>query len=295
MINWTMMIDPRDADSPAYRSEGRIRQVKTPERQSIARRTRGIGATRLAVAAVVLGLIALLALVGCSDSTDSGAAPSGAPTTGDNTAPSASASAPTASEPSASTSPSDPASSPSGSAPTDPGTSTAPSDPATTEPPTTDPTSEPTTEPTSKPTNLETVAPVKEITRPVVPLEAPAPFGNGVTVKVTKTTYGKVTDEGPGVLTGRPTVTFVLTMTNKSAAKISLDTVQVSATHGEDATPATPANASTLRPFSGALAPGKSATAQYAFAIPVSEQHQVKLTVWYAEGEPTVVMAGSAR
>jgi hypothetical protein len=128
-----------------------------------------------------------------------------------------------------------------------------------------------------------------------VPLRSAAPFGNGVSVQIVRTEHGTVTDTGPGVLTGRPEVTFTLRMTNSSRRTINLDTVQVTATYGASASPAVPGNQSTSTPFHGSLRNGGKADAQYSFAIPTAEQNDVRVLVWYRQGEPTVAMTGATR
>lgn len=137
--------------------------------------------------------------------------------------------------------------------------------------------------------------PALQTTLPAVPLRNPASFGTGLSVRVAAISHGRVTDTGPGSLTGRPTVQFTLRLTNKSSKAISISGVQVSTTYGSNATPGTPTTPSSGGPFTGTLKPGASQTGVYAFAIPVSDQHDVALTVWYAQGVPTVLLRGSAR
>jgi hypothetical protein len=141
---------------------------------------------------------------------------------------------------------------------------------------------------------LSTVPTLPGTTEPPTPLKSTATFGGGVSVHVTNIDYGTVTGSGPGVISGQPAVTFTLQITNDSPATIKIDTVQVNVTYGPDSTPAVPSNAQSTQPFSGSLAAGKSATGTYAFSIPVPEQNDVSMTVWYNQGQPTVVLTGSA-
>jgi hypothetical protein len=145
------------------------------------------------------------------------------------------------------------------------------------------------------PTPLSTVASVPLVTAPPTALHATATFGDGVTVHLTNITYDVVSGTGPGVIVGQPAVTFALQITNSSSTAISLDNVQVDVTYGTDATPGVPANQGDTKPFSGSLATSKSASGTYEFSIPTDQQKNVSLTVWYAQGKPTVLLTGSAR
>lgn len=153
----------------------------------------------------------------------------------------------------------------------------------------------PTPAPSGRAGSVSPVVPVPLVTLPATPLTATGRFGTGVAVRVLHIAYGTVTGSGPGVLSGRPTVTFTLAITNGSPAPISIDTVQVNASYGSTATPAVAACCGDAQPFGGSLAAGRTATAAYAFAIPVPQQRDVELSVWYGQGVPTVVLTGSAR
>ena len=132
-------------------------------------------------------------------------------------------------------------------------------------------------------------------TLPATPLRSPANFGQGVAAQIVSLKYGVVTDKGPGALAGRPTVTFKISLHNGSRNSIDNNTVQVIAKYGKNQTPAVPTNVQTTTPFSGKIAPGRSATGSYAFLIPVSGQREVRVEVWYHAGRPTVVFTGPAR
>lgn len=142
---------------------------------------------------------------------------------------------------------------------------------------------------------LSTVPAALQTTLPAVPLRNPASFGTGLSVRVAAISYGKVTDTGPGSLVGRATVQFTLRLTNKSSKATPINAVQVSTSYGSNATPGIPTSPSSGGPFSGTLKSGASQTGVYAFAIPVSDQDDVALTVWYTQGVPTVLLRGSAR
>ncbi|MBE7189881.1 hypothetical protein [Jatrophihabitans endophyticus] len=140
---------------------------------------------------------------------------------------------------------------------------------------------------------LSTVPTSAVVTRPAVPLRSSAPFGNGVYARIVSVSHGTVKGQGPGVIAGQAEVVFSLRMTNKSSRAIRLDTVQVTATYGSAATPAT-ASDEQSHPFSGRLPAGASAAGKYAFAVPRSDQGQVAVAVSYAQGVPVVVLHGSA-
>ncbi len=130
-------------------------------------------------------------------------------------------------------------------------------------------------------------------TKAPVSFSEPGDFGGGVTVKVVKTADQTSTDTGPGSIQGQAVVAFTLEFTNRSSQPLPVNTVNVTATYGKAQTPASPANASTDTPLSGTIKPGASATGVYAFAIPKSARADVSLQLWYAQGKPVVVFAGT--
>ena len=130
-------------------------------------------------------------------------------------------------------------------------------------------------------------------TRPAVPFASTGDFGGGVTVKVTKMADQTSSDSGPGTIKGQPAVAFTLAFTNKSGRTISVNTVNVTATYGSAHTPASPANSSSNTPLSGQVKPGDTATGVYAFAIPKADRDDVSLQLWYAQGQPVVVISGA--
>lgn len=124
-----------------------------------------------------------------------------------------------------------------------------------------------------------------------VPMTSPAKLPGKVTLAVVRTTSGTVTGAGPGVVNGQAQVAFTLKFTNSSSKPFDVDTVEVNAWYGTTKKPASPDSTAT-KPFHGALAPGSSATAVYAFAIPSTARDHVGLSAWYQQGGPTVVFEG---
>jgi hypothetical protein len=142
---------------------------------------------------------------------------------------------------------------------------------------------------------MSTVAAVPAPTLPAVALRSPASYGTGLKARILSIRQGKVTDTGPGALTGKAAVTFTLSLSNDSRSRVDLDTVQVTATFGAAQTPGAPANTSTTRPVTGTLKPGAATKGTYAFALPHANDRQVRVTVWYAQGKPTVAFSGNVR
>jgi hypothetical protein len=115
-----------------------------------------------------------------------------------------------------------------------------------------------------------------------------------MTARIVHLAHGKVTDKGPGVIVG-PAVTFTIELRNRGDAPVDVNTVQVTATYGTNKTPAVMTNQASTKPFTGTLAAGASERGTYAFAIPTAGQGHVTVTVWYAQGKPTVAFVGNAR
>jgi hypothetical protein len=135
---------------------------------------------------------------------------------------------------------------------------------------------------------------VKVTTLAPVPITAPADFGGGVSVKVTKIADQSVTDTGPGSIKGQPAVAFTIQLSNQSKTTVSVNTVNVTAGYG-NGSPASPVNESTNPPFKGEVKPGSTALGVYAFAIPTTERDKVSISLWYAQGQPTVVFSGPVK
>ena len=126
-------------------------------------------------------------------------------------------------------------------------------------------------------------------------IRSSADFGTGLSVRIGKVGYGVSTGSGRGAITGRPVVTLTLVLRNTSSRSISVNTVQVQATYGRKNTPAIPSYGKGTKMFGGAVGRDSSTSGVYQFVIPVADQHDVDLTVWYRAGAPVALLRGSLR
>ncbi|HRW17508.1 MAG TPA: hypothetical protein P5181_01545 [Dermatophilaceae bacterium] len=111
------------------------------------------------------------------------------------------------------------------------------------------------------------------IAAPPASFAAPATYPDGVVVTLTKATAAVETGNGPGVFPGRELLVLDLEIKNGSNAPISLNQVVVTTYYGLErqlASPVYPGNLE-MRDFGGAVAPGATATARYAFAVPKAQ------------------------
>jgi hypothetical protein len=113
--------------------------------------------------------------------------------------------------------------------------------------------------------------------------------------KIVAITRGKVTDTGRGALTGTPALTLTLSMYNGGRRPVDVDAVQVATTFGAARIPGVPTNLSVSRPVAGTLQPGTATKGTYAFAVPKGGDQPLRVTVWYAQGKPTVAFSGNVR
>lgn len=140
--------------------------------------------------------------------------------------------------------------------------------------------------PTPGPSVIPKIKRPGEPTRPEVSA-APAPFdskvtySDGVELTVDKVVPGVETGEGPGVFAGREFAVFTVTLRNGTKQPIDAQQVVVTSTYGSRGLVAERvyANDTGAADFGGVIAPGKSATARYAFAVPAKEQGDVRLVV----------------
>lgn len=174
------------------------------------------------------------------------------------------------------------AATPGGSSTTSPTSSSTPTESPTSE-------STPTTVSPPLPQPMKSVAKVKRVGQPNTPsvsapgakFSAPVTYPDGVQVTLTKAEKGVETGHGPGVMAGRQYVRFTVKLTNGSAKAVNLNQVVVTTTYGASAQLAAPvytASAGTYD-FSGTVKPGASATALYAFAVPVKQLGRVTMVV----------------
>lgn len=139
---------------------------------------------------------------------------------------------------------------------------------------------------------LQPVSPSPQDTRPAVPAGSPAPFGNGVTGRLTGSQAVTTQGAGLGQLVGAPAVAVTLQLTNGTSAALSLRYVNVTAAYGPAGTPGVTQGGPPGRPFSGTLAPGASVSGTYVFGVPLDARQQVTITLNYDPAQPTVVFTG---
>jgi len=104
-------------------------------------------------------------------------------------------------------------------------------------------------------------------------------YTDGVTVKITKMTQGKITGRGPGVFPGRAVTHFYVTVTNGTRKPLSLSAVVVTVTYGSPARLAPTVYDKASIDFSGAIKPGKSGHAVYGYSVPAANLGHVTMTV----------------
>lgn len=162
---------------------------------------------------------------------------------------------------------------------------------APTETPTETPSTEttPTTVAPPLPQPVKSVAKVKRagqpntpsISAPAAKFSAPVAYPDGITLKITKAEKGVETGHGPGVMAGRQYVRFTVTLTNGSAKAVNLNEVVVTTTYGASSQLAAPVytQSAGTADFFGTVKPGASATAKYAFAVPVKDLGRVAMVV----------------
>jgi len=234
--------------------------------------------------AVVL-LTAVLAVAGCSSSSDDAATTassasgssvsadgSTAPTSSVSDAASAAASAPGTSDAGAS---------PAEAAPTEAASSDVPI-PATT----------PVAAPAGGDIN-QTVPSVELTTAAPVSLTGTAEFGGGVTVDLASIASVQTTAQGPGEVAG-PGLVITIRIKNGSAAAVPLDAVNVTVTDAAQ-TPASPMSGAPAAPFSGQVAPGAEAQGVYVFTVPSDYTDPASITVSYSTDAPIVLFTGNAK
>lgn len=140
--------------------------------------------------------------------------------------------------------------------------------------------------------SLDPVQTTEQKVLPPVAIKAPADFGNGAKLEITKTARVNVEGQGPGEVSGSG-IRFTVKFTNNTGQDIDLNMVTANAFYGADLTPASPTALSSDQPLSGVVKPGQSATGYYTFTIPKNATGDVQLQVSYAANQPVVVLKGS--
>ncbi|SDP38127.1 hypothetical protein SAMN04489867_2252 [Pedococcus dokdonensis] len=139
------------------------------------------------------------------------------------------------------------------------------------------------------PQPVKSVAKVKRDGQPNTPsvsapgakFTAPVTYPDGVKVTLTKAEKGIEKGHGAGVMNGREYVRFTVKLTNGSTKAVNLNQVVVTTTYGASAQLAAPVytDSAGTYDFSGTVKPGASATALYAFAVPVKQLNRVTMVV----------------
>jgi hypothetical protein len=133
------------------------------------------------------------------------------------------------------------------------------------------------------------VEPVR--TKDPVPLDDEGDFGTGLTVELTKIQSVKGEAKMPGEIAG-PALKVTVQAANDSKKAISLDTVVVALSYGEDRTPAVELSDG-RKPLSGDLDGGDEKTGTYVYNVPTDERDDVRVEISYTGEAPTVAFEGS--
>jgi hypothetical protein len=133
------------------------------------------------------------------------------------------------------------------------------------------------------------VEPVR--TKDPVPLDESADFGTGLSIELTKIQSVKGEAKMPGEIAG-PALKVTLRATNDSKKSVSLDTVVVAVSYGEDRTPAIELSDG-RRPLKGNLKAGDAKNGVYVYNVPTDQRDDVRVEVSYTGEAPTVAFEGS--
>jgi hypothetical protein len=144
----------------------------------------------------------------------------------------------------------------------------------------------------SAPGSIYSTVPTKVIpTNPPVSLESTANFGNKVTAKIASSKSINATAHGIGEISG-PAAQLTITVTNGTTKAISLANVTVNLQDAKG-TPANPVSDPSMKPFSGNLAAGKSATGVYVFTLAKNHSNPVTVSLSYTTDAPVVLFTGA--
>jgi hypothetical protein len=111
------------------------------------------------------------------------------------------------------------------------------------------------------------------------PFNRPITYTDGLNLRITKMTQGKVTGQGPGVFPGRAVTDFYVTLTNHTQRTLDLGVVVLTVTYGSPARLAHLVYNQNSIDFAGPVKPGKSGRAVYGFSIPAKDLGHVTMTV----------------
>lgn len=133
--------------------------------------------------------------------------------------------------------------------------------------------------------------PGPRVSAPPAAVDAGVRYPDGVRVRVTGTTPGEVTGQGPGVVAG-PVTTFALTLINDSPTRLDLGVVVVTLVYGEPGRLARPSYDVATMDLSGYAAPGSTRRGSYAFAVSADQLSSYSLYVDLDGGHAPAVFTG---
>ncbi len=152
-------------------------------------------------------------------------------------------------------------------------------------------TSPATTAPSSTQKNIDPIAgrytpverngsvPTPHIRAQVEPFAKPVVYPDHITVRILSVHQSVSKGRGPGEIAGQPLTTMRIRFGNSSKKPINLTQVVVTVVYGAEGRLASPNYEAGEQDFHSVVAPGKSATATYAFSIPHSGLSHVVMRV----------------
>jgi hypothetical protein len=118
-------------------------------------------------------------------------------------------------------------------------------------------------------------------------------YDDGVSVRIDDVSFGKETSQGPGSFPGREYARLTITIDNGSSDSIDLGTSVLTVLDASGATAVRVyAAEAEVTDFAGTVAAGKSATATYAFALPVDARDEVTVVVDFDGDHTSAVFRG---
>ena len=143
----------------------------------------------------------------------------------------------------------------------------------------------------SQPGSIHSTVAARDIpTASPVSLASTANFGNKVSAKIVSSKPINATAHGSGEISG-PAAQLTISVTNGTMKAISLANVTVNLTDAKG-NPANTVSDPSMKPFSGSLAAGKSATAVYVFTLAKNHPNPVTISLSYTTEAPVVLFTG---
>ena len=126
----------------------------------------------------------------------------------------------------------------------------------------------------------------------VAPLDATAEIAAGVDVHISRmeSVAGEAGD--PGEVAG-PAIRFAVTVTNGSAAPVSMQTVAVTLDYGTERTPGLELQRPGGSPLTGEITPGATAEGIYIFTVPSDQRAAIRITVDYTVDVAPIIFEGA--